>query len=351
MKKFILMMLVMVGGVLSASADDHSVYLRCNIPNNNTSWEGDLSAYKFTFVKNDGTQDIYTYEIDATNLTKDIMFRFHVDEWDYQFTTNSDNDASGYSFPFTNGQWDQYGLHVHYNNVKGDNRAFIINHTSIKAAKYKITLYFKGYNLGDDLILKIDIISMPASVSSLNYATFSCNRTLDFTDVTDVTAYRASSVTDGKVVLTKVTGKVPASTGLLLKADGETATTIPVIPTEEIDFGTNLLKASVTATEVAASIPGTYHYFLAGSNTKPVGFYNLAADKTSGAGKAYLETSTELSTSLNARAEWFFEDNEATGIQQINSDKQETFFDLQGRAVKHLTNGLYIKNGKKVIVK
>ena len=347
-------MLIMVGGVLSANAvPSYGISLVSNL----NEYVQDKDGYWFTFESydSDKQQDIFTYTIDASSLDTDIYFRMHISDWGNQISPYQDGD---FTFDFSdNGQWQTTGSKYEKTYFQSNTKAFCIKHTNIKANQYRITIYrsFKDEWYQEEnckvMWVKVEIISMPAPVSSLGYATFSCNRTLDFTHVTDVTAYRASSVTDGKVVLTKVTGKVPASTGLLLKADGEKVTTIPVIPTEEIDFGTNLLKASVTATEVAASTSGKYHYFLAGSNTKPVGFYNLVANKTSGAGKAYLETSTELSTSSNARAEWSFEDNEATGIQLINTNKQETFFDLQGRAVKHLTNGLYIKNGKKVIVK
>lgn len=352
------MLLAALWGVVSVNANAHSVYLRCNIPDNNTSWDNDVDAYKFTFVENDGTQDIYTYTINASSLNKDIYFRFHVDDWDYQFTSNSDTDPDGYSFPFTNGQWCSYELKVHYNNVKnnyGKDRTFTIPHnTQIKASEYKITLYFKGYDLGSDLTIKVDIVSMPATVSSVGYATFSCNRALDFTDVTAPRAYKAS-VNDGKVVLTKVDGKVAANTGLLLAG---ASANIPVVPTAEGEdiSATNLLKASVTATEVAASgTDGKYHYFLAGTSASDIGFYNVAEAATSGAGKAYLETTTPLMNegASSARIAWVFQDDETTGIKDATRSltTNDVFFDLTGRRVKALRGGLYIKNGKKVIVK
>jgi uncharacterized GH25 family protein len=43
-----------------------------------------------------------------------------------------------------------------------------------------------------------------------------------------------------------------------------------------------------------------------------------------------------------------------TGISQLtvaNQNAQEEIYDLQGRRVQNATKGLYIRNGKKVVVK
>ena len=233
----------------------------------------------------------------------------------------------------------------------GDSKAFKISHTSIKAASYKITVYRKtGTNAG--AWIKAEIVDMPATVSALGYSTFSCNRALDLDNISDgLTAYKAS-VSDNKVVLTKATGKVVAETGLLLAG---TTGTIPVVETSAASTLTgNLLHGTVTTTNVAASVSGTYHYFLAGTDASDIGFYNLASAADCAAGKAYLETTTELSSDpATARAAWIFQDEVSTGIQNVTRSMTETneIYDLQGRIVKTPKSGLYIKNGKKIIVK
>lgn len=45
-----------------------------------------------------------------------------------------------------------------------------------------------------------------------------------------------------------------------------------------------------------------------------------------------------------------------SGIAEINTDKKnapadEAIYDLQGRKVSHPTQGIYVKNGKKFVVK
>ena len=63
-------------------------------------------------------------------------------------------------------------------------------------------------------------------------------------------------------------------------------------------------------------------------------------------------------TSTEAQAKGFvleFEDGETTGIETIEDTKQNTedgvYYDLQGRRVENPTRGVYIVNGKKVVIK
>ena len=190
-----------------------------------------------------------------------------------------------------------------------------------------------------------DRIKANASVTSVGYATFSSEYALDFTNVTDVIPYRATVSNDNKVVLTKVTGKVPAETGLLLVAEGEASVDVPTtICTTSI--GENMLVATVEETTVAAN---NNNYMLA--NTNGVGFYSVDSETTSEAGKAYLHTDNALaSEGSGSRVAWIFDDKDITAIKQVaTTARTNEVFDLQGRRVAQPTKGLYIVNGKKVI--
>lgn len=352
MKKLILMLLAALWGVVSVNAAD-DIYLRTDY--NGSYWNDDNAVNKFKYLETKNNEDIYELTIDASALNKDIWFRLHISGWGAQICPYN---TKSYTYTFSNGQNETYGARYELSEFQGDTYSFGISHTSIKANSYKITLYRGTTETTVDgktakhLWIKVEIIDMPATVSSVRYATFSCNRALDFTDVTALSAYKAS-VNDGKVVLTKVDGKVAANTGLLLAG---TSANIPVVPTAEgVDISaTNLLKASVTETAVAASTAGTYHYFLAGTSASDIGFYNVAEAATSGAGKAYLETTTALASEpASARVAWVFQDDETTGIKDATRSltTNDVFFDLTGRRVKALRGGFYIKNGKKVIVK
>ena len=192
--------------------------------------------------------------------------------------------------------------------------------------------------------------SVSATIGGTGFATFSSEYPLDFS-ATTTKAYVASLTGENTVLLSPVTA-VPASTGLLLKGATEY---IPVKAGFVSAPATNLLKAS-TADDIAATdaVNNIYHYVLAnGSNG--VGFYNLAADKNIGAGKAYLETTTALAATSSARAAWVFADDETTGINMVNGSgftvNGSDIYDLQGRRVAQPAKGLYIMNGRKVVVK
>ncbi len=187
------------------------------------------------------------------------------------------------------------------------------------------------------------------AISSAGYATYSCDHALDFSSATGVKAYLATSVTDGKVMMTKVTGTVPANTGLFLQKDGEAAISIPVVPSASAPAA-NLLKPSVNKTVVAASGSGSYRYVFA-KQGGVLGFYKLTSATDLSAGKAYLETTTALS-STNSLA-FVFDD--ATAIEMIANSEEPTangqYYNLNGQKVAQPTKGLYIVNGKKYVIK
>ena len=86
----------------------------------------------------------------------------------------------------------------------------------------------------------------------------------------------------------------------------------------------------------------------------PIGFYKVKSTVTAIPGnKAFL-----VLTSPEAQAKGFvltFDDGSTTGIETIESSKNSTedgvYYDLQGRRVENPTRGVYILNGKKVVIK
>ena len=192
--------------------------------------------------------------------------------------------------------------------------------------------------------------SVSATIGSTGFATFSSKYPLDLSGST-TKAYTASLTgeTGSKTVLLTPITAVPANTGILLKGAMEE---IPVKAGFVTAPATNLFKASADEA-IAASVEGTYHYVLAnGSNG--VGFYNLAEAKNIGVGKAYLETTEELATdSEGARVALRFADEEATGISNVEHSlvNVENIYNLNGQRINKPAKGLYIVNGKKIIVK
>lgn len=142
---------------------------------------------------------------------------------------------------------------------------------------------------------------------------------------------------------------IPAATGVVLKAAAGEYTFAASQEAGEVDTD-NLLKGSDEATLTTG---GAVYYKLSlnkAGDANSVGFYYGAADGaafTNGAHKAYLA----LPAASGVRA-YLFNGNTTTGIQNVTSNNAATqVYDLQGRRVQSAQKGLYIINGKKVLVK
>lgn len=159
-------------------------------------------------------------------------------------------------------------------------------------------------------------------------------------------------VTNGKLdesYLYNAGETIPAATGVVLKAAPGEYTFAASQEAGEVDTD-NLLKGSDEATLTTG---GAVYYKLSlnkAGDANSVGFYYGAADGaafTNGAHKAYLA----LPAASGVRA-FLFNGNTTTGIQNATSNNAATqVYDLQGRRVQSAQKGLYIINGKKVLVK
>ena len=182
---------------------------------------------------------------------------------------------------------------------------------------------------------------VPMSVSDATWASFSSDKALDFTG-TAVTAYIAKEKDASNVTLSGI-AKVPASTGIVVNAPAGTYA-IPVLSGDADATTGNLLQPWLTAGKPTA---GTY-YTLAVNDKNPI--FKKSSGGTLAAGKAYLYLSGTLAPVLNVS----FENGDVTGIADVRSkmeDLRGEVYDLQGRKVAQPTKGLYIVNGRKVVIK
>lgn len=180
-----------------------------------------------------------------------------------------------------------------------------------------------------------------------------------------VTGYTITSE-DGKTLNFNgnyVAGKtVPAKTALLLKADEKPAAdknfTYTIVNSDEVAPADNLLHGSVT--EGIIQIEGAKAYYkLADDPKEGLGFYwaneNNADDFcVNAAHKAVLVVMTEGLSQMRG----FSFDSMTTGINHVVANaeqaKHTVIYDLNGRRVNSLNaaaKGVYIVNGKKIIVK
>ena len=217
--------------------------------------------------------------------------------------------------------------------IKGDQ--FVLN--SVKLLTYADSYDAVSVTIGEDEV-----------------ATFSCGKNLDFTD-TGIKAYYASAVAAGQVTMTE-TATTWNYQGYILKGSAGTYT-VKVVDDEHASYpSATYLKGQVSAGTVVASATGTYHYIFAKNASSQIGFFKLTADHALGANMAYLETAEDIAPTPGARVEILF-DGEPTSISEKLTVKSEKFaaatdcYDLQGRRVAQPAKGLYIVNGRKVVVK
>jgi hypothetical protein len=198
-------------------------------------------------------------------------------------------------------------------------------------------------------------------MNSDGYMTYSNSVNLDFSG-TGLTPYYASSAKEGTVTLTSATTTWNWQ-GYILR--GPAGPHHPkVVADAKASYPTgNLLKPNIAEGTVKASESGdtNFRYILAKKKEEPadIGFYKLTSDHTLAANKAYLETNSDLTPtdSGNAPALKLIFGGGGEGTTAINTVSKNpvvedgVYYNLQGVAVKNPSKGLYILNGKKVIVK
>lgn len=181
---------------------------------------------------------------------------------------------------------------------------------------------------------------------SANIATYSSPFPVNLPDGVD--AYIAKE--DGEnVVLQKITGALPANTGVILSSENAAQQYIPTARTTET-LATETEGNMLVATTGNAVETNVNAYILSKNGNTAV-FKKLKSDaRTIAQYKAYLAFNGAQSAQLMKFA---FAGSDLTGIQNVTetSAKSNTAYDLAGRKVGKLQKGIYIVNGKKVIVK
>ena len=196
----------------------------------------------------------------------------------------------------------------------------------------------------------IYIMKLPASesvtVTAAGYATYVSAYNLDFTS-TSIKAYEAK-VSAGKVVLTPI-NKVQAGTGVVLYKEGGATEDIPVCA--DYDAASNNELVAGTGAAVATT-DGSYTNYILNNVSGSIGFYKANA-QTVASNRAYLHTLT-ANISGGAPLYMFFNDSETTGINAVKGAEFKVngeYYNLAGQRVAQPTKGLYIVNGRKVVIK
>ena len=187
-----------------------------------------------------------------------------------------------------------------------------------------------------------------STLSGRNYASCVTSQKLDFGSAEGITAYIATGLNGvGDAVVMTPVSVVPAGEPIIVKTDTKGATVNVPVTTADADAVFSTSDNKLVAGDGTTAWNGTdgYSYYYLASDQ-----FHLATSGTLQSGKAYLKVAgSPTAPSLNLG----FDD--ATGIESIAKSQELTangqYYNLSGQRVAQPTKGLYIVNGRKVIIK
>ena len=227
-----------------------------------------------------------------------------------------------------------------------------------------------------------EVTTLPVSISEVGYTTFytpiavTVPETVEAYIVQEIISENGTQFLD----LIQVTGVVPAHTGLILKGEAGTYNfkVVATAAEDEQEFASNLLKGTNAKTVITPET-GYTCYVLSKPAKKPeeetdpaIGFYPIKLERDdngeplekddkgniiekdkatsfiNGANKVYLPVKT---AGGQAPALMFrFGTSEIEHVD-ATQETETRIYDLMGRRVEKMVEGIYIVNGKKVVIK
>ena len=317
-----------IGSKDFTSAGDQSIYWKSGTaPDPTYSEENGL-----TMTAESASTNFWDYQYNiaqaATENGKDYIIHLNVKgtkdgniHWSFG---NHPNTVSG-NFAVTKDAWNTIELKC----IGVPNEG--ASDLAIQTGDYVATLYVK------DVTIYPAVEGRLVEVGDAGYSTFSANKAVK---MRGVTAY-AAKYSEGNIVLTPVT-EVPAGAGVIIEAAKGTYK-VPVIESAAALGSINELLVS-NGSETADG-----HHYALGEKGGIVGFVKVKSGVKIPAGKAYLE----ITSPSNAPDFIGFADENVTGVNEVKVQKEVRgeYYNLNGQRVAQPTKGLYIVNGKKVIVK
>ena len=301
---------------------------------NDASLEGSQDRVTVTINKNDGNK-LYVNETHIRLYSKNTMVLTAPDG--YVFTEVE------FVEPSTQKSWDG-------ENNTSDPEGYDDNEKTWTGSSNTVTVTFGG----TCRIAGLNVtLAKSVNITSYKWATFSFNQALDFT-YSDVKAYIVTGFVENTATITKErVYVVPANTGLLLNAEAGTYG-IPVATEETEDVSENKLHAVLGGNlTVSAGTGSDDNYVLSVKNGKVVFAWIGSTSATVKDGQAYLTLVNGPKPTGNAPWLSLEGDDDTTGIVNVNRETitNNQYYTLDGRRVAEPTKGIYIINGKKVVIK
>lgn len=187
-------------------------------------------------------------------------------------------------------------------------------------------------------------------LAEVGYATYYSQYKLAIPET--VKAYVVSEITkDGSAMLEQVTGVLPANTGVILAGEGSHK--LVTSAAEPAKIGSNLLRGTIADAYVEGSA-----YVLSNGSTG-VGLYKAELNKDKDGAEGTTHFKNDANNAYLVLPEGVLEGEpymislslKSTGIETITTNAETVIYDLAGRRVAKMEKGIYIVNGKKVVIK
>lgn len=227
-----------------------------------------------------------------------------------------------------------------WNTINGNTYAFIVDKDG--DVTFNIPRY--GYFQSISIISPTETVS----VSEAGFATYATTNNVVVPEDENVKVMTVKVNAAGTAIeLNKVEAGtvIPAKTGILVKAAAGNHDF--VVTSDKSEEGEALASNDLKAATTDKTSDGSTFFALTKIGDK-VGFALVANGVVIPAGKAYLE----IPAGTAAAAKFFGLDGEATGINSVKTAKADgAYYTLEGVKTTKPVKGLYIHNGKKIVVK
>ena len=359
-----------VGNVVTHSKDDATYYANYTAQAQDETYtqayttytdmayffEGESFSAKLGSPVNSGNYSSNTAARGLNNNTLDVMTISAIGTYSITYAACSNNVNANRTYALYQNDSehviDTQSCNWSVSNVKTSG-TITVNNVSLSAGDV-IQFYAGDSNVILDYVL-IKLASVSTTLDAQGYATFASPYALDVTSMTatsgTVTAYKAA-VSETTVNFTALDQTIPANTGVLLKGDASATVTIPVVAT-----GTAVSENAFLVNEDGTTFAGDgdYYYFAMKKNSNPLTFAAFDPNTLAfPATKAYLKVLKSNFPTPAPTLTVTFDGGNTTGINAVkNAQRTENgeYYNLAGQRVAQPTKGLYIVNGRKVVVK
>ena len=299
--------------------------------------------------------NVYLNEVENTTYASTPVF----ESWGTKVCSNAEFSISGnkmvvvFDTPYKyNGGNLMVGFESSSTGSSGTSNWYGVNGTNNAAYYYYLTSYTTARTgFLPKITFRALTSTLPATIGANGFTTYASPRALDLANLpSGLKAYKAA-VEGTTVKFIEIGQAVPANTGMLLEGVAGETYNIPVAdsgtPLQNNDFFVNSTGGTFTA-----DANTTYYGLIKDSNPLVFGTFDpeTVAIPTN---KAYLKVANpDGGGGLLSRLTCVFGDD-TEGIQGVEQEtlNAEIYYNLAGQRVDKPSKGLYIVNGKKLIIK